>query len=133
MRPPPAKPFAILCGSCFGLFILWGLVGAVLGTQITDKAVFDKIGRIVLPAAFGLFLIMGFSAVPVFVKLFFKLFFAEQKAAGRSDRPIVQKLQAKADTISAVLIYAIWTIFVLGSLMGGPLFLRDMLREMSGP
>lgn len=126
MRPPPAKPFALVFLSALGIFILWGIAGAVLETRITDPEDQKAIGRIALPAAFGLFLVMGFSAVPVFVRLFFKLFFAEQKAAGRADHPLIKTLQARQDKIAAILVYGIWAIYAVGTLLGAPFLLREM-------
>lgn len=128
MRPPPAKPFAVIFLSALGIFILWGIVGSVLEPRIADPAERQAIGRIVLPVAFGLFLLMGFSAVPVFVRIFFKLFFGMQKATGGENQPLVQSLQAKQDKISAVLIYGIWAIYALGTLIAAPFAIRDMLN-----
>ncbi|HSA60440.1 MAG TPA: hypothetical protein VLJ37_12240 [bacterium] len=130
MRPPPAKPFAVIFLSALGIFILWGIVGAVLETRITNPEDQRAIGRIALPVAFGLFLLMGFSAVPVFVRLFFKMFFGMQKAAGGAEQPLMQRLQAKQDTIAAVLVYVIWAIYALGTLIAAPFALRDMMSGL---
>lgn len=130
MRPPPAKPFAFIFLAALGIFILWGIVGAVLESRITNPADQQAIGRIALPVAFGLFLLMGFSAVPVFVRLFFKLFFGMQMATGGADQPLVQGLQSKQDKIAAVLVYAIWAIYALGTLIAVPFALRDMMSGL---
>ena len=128
VRPPPAKPFAVAFLSALGIFILWGIVGSVLATRITDPAEQQKIGRIVLPIAFGLFLVMGFSAVPVFVRVFFKLFFGMQKTVGGLEQPLVRNLQARQDTIAAVIVYAFWGIYALGTLIAAPFMIRDLLN-----
>lgn len=128
MHPPPAKPFAFAFLGSLGLFIVWGIVGAVLEPQITNPATQEKIGRVVLPIAFGLFLVMGFSAVPVMVKVFFKLFFGMQRAAGDLGHPFIRKLQENQEKISAVVIYSFWGIYTLGTLIAAPFFIRDMLK-----
>ena len=128
MHPPPVKPFAIAFLGSLGLFIVWGIVGSILEPQITDPATQQKIGRVVLPIAFGLFLVMGFSAVPVMVRVFFKLFFGMQRAAGDLTHPFIRKLQENREKISAVIIYAFWAIYVLGMLIAAPFFIRDMLK-----
>lgn len=130
MRAPKAKPFAVIFLSALAIFVVWGIVGSILETRITNPEDQQAIGRVALPIAFGLFLLMGFSAVPVFVRLFFTMFFGMQKAVGGDKQPLVQSLQSSQETFAAVLIYGIWILFALGTLIGAPFFLHDML---SGP
>jgi hypothetical protein len=128
MSPPPTKPFVFVFLGSLGLFIVWGIIGSILEPQIADPATQQKIGRVVLPIAFGLFLIMGFSAVPVMVKVFLKLFFGMQRTAGDLSHPFIRKLQENQNKISAVIIYAFWTIYTLGALIAAPFFFRDFLK-----
>ena len=128
MRAPPAKPFVVTFLLCLAIFIAWGIIGSILETRITNPTDQQAIGRIALPIAFGLFLLMGFSAVPVFVRLFFKMFFGMQKAVGGDKQPLVQSLQSGQETFAAVLIYGIWIIYALGTLIGAPFFIYDMLK-----
>lgn len=127
MPPPPAKPFAVVFLASLGLFIVWGIVGSILEPRITDPTLHEKIGHVVMPIAFGLFLVMGFSAVPVMVRIFFKLFFGMQKAIGDPNQPIVRQLQENQDKIAAVFVYAVWAIYALGTLIGAPFFFKDMM------
>jgi hypothetical protein len=128
LRPPPAKPFAIAFLTCLGIFIVWGIVGSILEPAVTDTAAHERIARIAMPIAFGLFLIMGFSAVPVMARAFFKLFFGMQKAVGGQDQPAVQKLQSSWEALAAVFVYGVWILFGLGTLIGAPFFFMDMMK-----
>jgi hypothetical protein len=128
VKPPPAKPFAIAFISCFAIFVVWGIVGSILEPMITDPTEQQRIGKIVLPIAFALFLIMGFSAVPVMARVFFKLFFGMQKARGGREQPVGKRLQANWETLAAVFVYVAWAIFALGTLIGAPFFFMDMLK-----
>lgn len=128
MKPPPAKPFAILFGVCLGIFILWGIIGSMFMPQLENPASQDRIGKIVLPIAFLLFTLMGFSAVPVMARLFFKLYFKAQSVVGMTNHPVVQALQTKQEVIVAVVVYAVWGLYALGLLIGAPFFFRDMWK-----
>jgi predicted membrane channel-forming protein YqfA (hemolysin III family) len=129
MRAPPAKPFAITFVAILLIFIVWAIVGSVLESTVNGPD-HDKIARIAMPVAFTLFLIMGFSAVPVMARLFFKGFFGIQKATGGMEQPAVQKLHQQSETLAAIFVYGIWILFGLGTLIAAPFFLHDM---MSGP
>lgn len=129
MRAPPAKPFAITFFAILGVFIVWGIVGTALESTVNgpDR---DKIARVALPTAFALFLVMGFSAVPVMVRIFFRLFFGMQKAVGGMDQPAVQQLQKQQENLAAVFVYGVWILFGLGTLIAAPFFLRDMMSGL---
>lgn len=115
---------------CLAIFIAWGIIGSILVPQVTDPSAIQRIRNISLPIAFGLFLLMGFSMVPIFVRLFFRMFFGMQKAVGGDKQPLVQSLQSGQETVVAVIVYGIWILYALGTLIGAPFFIHDML---SGP
>ena len=127
MKPPPAKPFAIAFITCLVIFIAWAIIGSILEPAVTDVAAHERIARVAMPIALALFLIMGFSAIPVMVRVFFKLFFGMQRAVGGADQPAVQKLQANWETLAALFVYGVWILFALGSLIGLPFFIHDMM------
>src|SRR6185295_10115101 len=112
-----------------GVFIAWGIVGTILESKVNGPD-HDKIARVAMPVAFTLFLVMAFSAVPVMVRVFFRLFFGMQKAVGGMEQPAVQKLHQQQETLAAVFVYGVWILFGLGTLIAAPFFLRDMMSGL---
>lgn len=122
MRPPPARPFAIACAVILAVFVSLGIADTLRALPAFANPSHNPVALIVM---FGLFLALGFSAVPVMVRVFFHLFFRMHE--GRPLHPRVATLRENSERIMAVMIYAMWASGVIGTAIAAPVALRSWL------
>jgi hypothetical protein len=115
------RTHALICGGILGALILL----AVLGNALQASGIVTDLGRFQTPAQilfFGLFVALGFSAVPLMVKLVV----GAQVQIGNADRPVIKPIVAH----HAKIIWALWTLMFLGMLLAVPAAIDD---GMFGP
>lgn len=109
-------------GLCFFLIILLGIAGNLISSKVQlDPALARKAGIITILVFLLLGLGLMFSAIPVMVRIVLGF----QEKIGNGHVPIIAFFLRHEAGI--VLIY--WSIFLAGLLVGGPYFLRDMLKN----
>ncbi|MBI4559114.1 MAG: hypothetical protein HY706_16135 [Candidatus Hydrogenedentes bacterium] len=117
------RVFVIIAVSVMTIFLLSGLVTAYLeshgvNTNPEGSSLAETVTKIV---AFALFLLLGFSMVPIFLRLFIR----GQTKIGNGDLwPI--KLLRENEVRARV---AIWLVFALGFLMALPAMIADGFFE----
>jgi len=119
---PRIKLFAILAiGAVLAMIAL-----SILGYLLDSKHVLDdpEVAKITGPAAgavfFALFLLLGFSLVPLLIRLFVVL----QTRIGNGELALVQSLRAHESGVA----FGIWALFATGLAIAAP----AMLRELGG-
>ena len=107
MKP---KIWIITVATSFGLMIL----GSIAGGMISEEAIGPAWADAVIKTYMVLFFIMGFSLVPLMIRLFIVL----QVKIGNGERAPIKWLQAHEKTV----VYCIWAFYFVGlsiALSGG--------------
>ena len=109
------KIYLIILASSFGLLILWAVVGGMLeshGVKIDPK--------IVTIISFILFLAIGFTMVPLMIKLFI----CGQIKIGNGELSLVKFLRAHEQTV----VYCVWGFYLAGLIYLLPLIKEDLFK-----
>ena len=109
------KIYVMILALCFALFIGWAVVGGMLessGVKI-DPATIQVV-------SFILFLVMGFTIVPVMIRLFIR----GQIKIGNGDATVIKFLQAHEKKV----VYCIWGFYALGLIYLLPVIKEDLFK-----
>ena len=109
------KIYIIIFASSLGLLVLWAIVGGILESRgvTVDPATVKAV-------SFILFLILGFTIVPLMIRLFI----LGQIRIGHGDLAIIKFLRAHERTI----VYCIWGLYLIGLIYLLPLIKRDIFK-----
>jgi len=118
---PRIKRFAILAiGSVLAMIAL-SAVGAYLDAQgwRPDPEHAERIGYAAGAVFFALFLLLGFSLVPLMIRLFVVL----QTRIGNGELGLIRALAAHERGVA----YGVWALFAAGLAIAAPVMLHDLL------
>jgi hypothetical protein len=109
------KIFGIIAAATLGLFILSAVLNGIFGFD--QKIVDPQIKTAAQVIYFILFLILCFSVVPLFIKLFI----TGQIKIGNGEVALIKLLREN----EKVVVYGIWTFMVIGLSMAIPAAIKD--------
>jgi hypothetical protein len=117
---PRTKVFAVLAIGAIAAMIALAILGRFLDANhvLDDPAVAKRTGPAAGAVFFALFLVLGFSLVPLGIRLFVVL----QTRIGNGDLWLVRGLRAHDNGVT----YAFWAVFALGLAVALPVMLRDL-------
>ncbi len=119
---PSILPFAFVGGGAFVLAIAVSIVGGIIERSQSytpeQQALFERIAVI---SGGVLFLVIGFSIIP----LFLRAFTAGQALIGNGDRAFVMFFRDNECTIT----YVVWGIMAVTMGFLGPEMVRDMMGK----
>jgi len=127
--------WAIVFLGTFGLTVLLSLFGHLVGPWIWGESPgeTEAAGQVMLPIFFGLFLVLGFSALPLAINLFVAGLERMWASAGLLDRPLNARVIALIHRHHVHFVLAVWALFVVGLVTAAPHILRDWAAERSSP
>lgn len=108
------KVFLIIFASTFGFMILSAIIGNILESNgaLTVETIGPKGVQAVKIFYFVLFCVLGFSIVPLAIRLFISL----QTRIGNAGSFLVQTLQANEQSV----VFGVWSIFIIGLCLAVP-------------
>src|SRR5688572_2738613 len=117
-----SRLWAILCLGGIGLTVLLSLFGHLAGPRIwgTTPDDTDSAARVMLPVFFGLFLVIGFSALPLMANLFVAALERAWTGAGLLERPLNAQIMALVHRHHVHFVLAVWGMFVAGLILAAP-------------
>jgi hypothetical protein len=114
------------------LIVCLGTLGAMVVLSVLAHAFMPAnstaAGRVMLPVYFALFLLLGFSAVPLMTNLFVAGLERMWAGAGRLERPANARAMAFVHRHQTHFVIAVWAIYVVGLLIASP-YIADAWRE----
>ena len=111
------KPFLIIFVSTFALLVLSSIVGSVLESSGTLGKLTPRQITAIKVFYFALFCVLGFSLVPLVLRLVVTL----QARIGNADLLIVRFLQSHEKGI----VYSFWALFLIGLSIAVPYAIKD--------
>ena len=105
----------ILCLGTLGTMVLMSVLAHVFMPADTAAA-----GRVVLPLYFALFLVLGFSAVPLMTNLFVAGLERMWAGAGILERPANARAMALLHRHRVHFVLAVWGVCVAGLILAAP-------------
>lgn len=110
--------FLILAGAAFGLQIVVSILGGILFKPLTAQSpqLSAQLGKWMKIFSFTIFLLLGFTLVPVMVKLF-----TDGLVATMPTVEFAKTLQANA----MYLVYGFWVVYFIGLLIAFPTILKS--------
>jgi hypothetical protein len=119
--------WAILCLGTLGVTVLLSLFGHLAGPRIwgTSPEDTDAAGRIMLPIFFGLFLVIGFSALPLMANLFVAGLERTWASAGLLERPLNAQVMALVRRHHVHFVLVVWGLFAAGLIVAAPYIIRE--------
>jgi len=123
--------WVIVCLGALGLTILLSLFGHLVGPRIWGASLgeTDAAGQFMLPIFFGLFLVLGFSALPLATNLFVAGLERMWASAGLLERPLHAKVMALVHQHHVHFVLAVWALYIVGLVIAAPHILRDLSAE----
>ncbi len=127
--------WAIVCLGTLGLTILLSLFGHLVGPRIwgASPGETEAAGQFMLPVFFGLFLVLGLSALPLAANLFVAGLERMWAGAGLLERPLNAKVMALVHRHHVHFVLAVWALYIVGLVIAAPHILRDLAAERSSP
>ncbi len=127
--------WALVCLSALGVTVLLSLLGHLVGPRIWGSSPEETgaAGQFMLPIFFGLFLVIGFSALPLAANLFVSGLERMWASAGLLERPLNAKVIALVHQYHVHFVLAVWGIFIVGLVIAAPHILRDWKAEQPSP
>ena len=127
--------WAIVCLGTLGVTILLSLFGHLAGPRIwgTSPEETGAAGQFMLPIFVGLFLVLGFSALPLATNLFVSGLEHLWASAGLLKRPLNAKVMALVHRHHVHFVLAVWGMFIVGLIIAAPHILRDWAAERPQP
>ena len=113
----PYKPFLIIFVSTFALLVLSSIVGNVLESSGTLGKLTPRQITSVKVFYFALFCVLGFSLVPLVLRLVITM----QARIGNADLLIVRFLQSHEKGV----VYSFWALFLIGLSIALPYAIKD--------
>lgn len=125
--------WAMLCLGALGLTVLLSLFGHFAGPRIWGATQQDTgaVGQVMLPLFFGLFLLLGFSALPLMANLFVAGLERLWAANGLLERPLNARVMALVHRHHVHFVLVVWGLFAAGLLIAAPHLIRAWSEEMS--
>jgi hypothetical protein len=105
----------ILCLGTLGTMVLMSVLAHAFMPTDTAAA-----GRVVLPVYFALFLVLGFSAVPLMTNLFVAGLERMWAGAGILERPPNARAMALLHRHRVHFVMAVWGVYVAGLILAAP-------------
>jgi hypothetical protein len=105
----------ILCLGTLGAMVLMSVLAHAF--MPTDMA---AAGRVVLPVYFALFLVLGFSAVPLMTNLFVAGLERMWAGAGILERPATARAMALLHRHRVHFVLIVWGMYVVGLALAAP-------------
>jgi hypothetical protein len=114
-----ASVFLIIFLSAFGLLILGAVIGNILESSgtVTKETIGSRGTTAVMVVYFVLFCVLGFSIVPLAIRVFIFL----QIKIGNAEVFLVRFLQAHEQSV----VFGVWGLFVLGLCIAVPAGIKD--------
>jgi hypothetical protein len=109
------RVWLILCLGTLGVMVLMSVLAHVFMPTDTAAA-----GRVVLPVYFALFLVLGFSAVPLTTNLFVAGLERMWAGAGILERPANARAMALLHRHRVHFVLIVWGIYVVGLALAAP-------------
>jgi hypothetical protein len=118
----------IVCLGALGLTILLSLLAHVAGPGIWGDSPEEMraAGRVMLPIFFGLFLVLGFSALPLAANLFVAGLETVWASAGLLERPLHAKIMTFLRRHQVHFVLAVWAMYLAGLLIAAPYIIADL-------
>jgi hypothetical protein len=118
--------WATLCVGALALTILLSLFGHVVGPRIWGSTPEDtrSAGQVVLPIFFGLFLVIGFSALPLMTNLFVSGLERMWTGMGLLERPLHASVMALLHRHQVHFVLVVWGLFAVGLGLAAPQYTR---------
>ena len=118
--------WAMLCLGALGLTLLLSLFGHLVAPRLWDATSEDMraAGQIMVPVFFGLFLVLGFSALPLMTNLFVAGLERLWEGMGLLERPLNAKVMALVHRHHIHFVLVVWGIFAAGLLIAAPHIIR---------
>ena len=118
--------WAMLCLGTLGLTVLLSLFGHFIGPRIWGATPEDTrtAGRVMLPVFFGLFLVLGFSALPLMTNLLVAGLERMWADMGLLERPLNAKVMALLYRHQVHFVLVVWGILVAGLILAAPHIIR---------
>ena len=111
----------ILCLGTLGAMVLLSIFAhAFMPADTTDA------GRIMLPVYFALFLVLGFSAVPLMTNLFVAGLERMWTVAGLLERPSNARAMALLRRHQVHFVLVVWAIYVAGLVLAAPHIIQGL-------
>src|SRR5690349_15180547 len=113
---PSTKAYALVFVGALGALLLLGAVGALLqrSAMVRDPAALETPVKVFV---FGVFLAMGFSAMP----LLLRAFLAGQRRLGNEAQPFIRLLDAH----QTLVVVGVWSVCLVGLAIAMPAAIRD--------
>ena len=108
-------PWLIVCVAALGSMVLLSMVAHMFAPPDLEAA-----GRVVLPVYFALFLVLGFSAVPLMVNFFVATLERMWSSAGIIERPANARAMTLLRRHQVHLILVVWGVYVAGLFIAAP-------------
>jgi hypothetical protein len=109
------RPWLIGCVAALGAMVLLSVLAHAFAPADLEAA-----GRVVLPVYFALFLVLGFSAVPLMTNLFVAALERMWTGAGLIGRPANARAMALLRRHQAHFILVAWGFYVAGLAIAAP-------------
>lgn len=118
----------IACLGALGLTILLSVLAHVAGPGIWGESPEEMkaAGRVMLPIFFGLFLVLGFSALPLAANLFVAGLETAWASAGLLERPLHARVIAFLRRHQVHFVLTVWGMYLAGLVIAGPYIIADM-------
>ena len=118
--------WAMLCLGALGLTVLLSLFGHLVAPRLWNATSEDMraAGQIMLPVFFGLFLVLGFSALPLMTNLFVAGLERLWQGEGLLEQPLNAKVMALVHRHHVHFVLVVWGIFVAGLIIAAPHIIR---------
>ena len=120
--------WAIVCLGTLGVTVLLSLLGHLVGPRIwgASPGETETAGQFMLPIFFGLFLVLGFSALPLAANLFVAGLERMWGGAGLLDRSLNAKVMALIHQHHVHFVLAVWALYVIGLAIAAPEIVSGM-------
>ncbi len=125
--------WAILCLGALGLTVLLSLFGHLVAPRLWDATSehMRTAGQVMVPAFFGLFLVLGFSALPLMTNLFVAGLERLWSSMGLLERPLHANIIALLHRHQVHFVVGVWSMYVVGLILAAPHMIRDWELERS--
>jgi hypothetical protein len=125
--------WAMLCLGALGLTVLLSLFGHLAGPRIWGATPEDTraAGQVMLPVFFGLFLLLGFSALPLMTNLFVAGLERMWASMGLLERPLNARVLQLVHRHHVHFVLVVWGLFAAGLLIAAPHLIRAWNEESS--
>lgn len=119
--------WAMLCLAALGLTVLLSLFGHLVAPRLWDAASENMraAGRIMVPSFLGLFLLLGFSALPLVTNLFVAGLERLWSGTGLPEHPLHAKVMAQLRRHQVHVVVLLWCLYGAGLILAAPYMIRD--------